>query len=441
MRIFTCFAVLFLALNEIVALEYHVVFDAKGRLVGKTEGSAKTGYENFGKGAYFVLRKGTADKKSPEYKRSVPALESGRTRWYEAGKNEHVKICPSDSSSRGIWLAKIQAEVDSSNCLCVFTDQFVRSVSALYIPDTSRRDIADTSWILIGQKIAPISEGTHRFFEGKEAPLRKMQNPESGYRDINFSYDLIVDAMEFRVGDAEWLIGSAETDSLIGKDLDFIDERKLFNRSSLSMETSEIYRLANARSARDGLDSVYRLLPKEVWEKSGLPFLDISERRNLVLVLDTSANGYRVPFFEEWAALQRAGGSGDFFWGNDYSLSGEVVKYEQLFKDTASAFCRPSGQKAPNPYGLYDVYGNALEYVLKRSFSGRYYHMIECQSDLKYDRSPVCSLFFDMVGYRASKRRKICIGEFDAEGNAVETCTPYMKRTFVKGFRLVRKLR
>lgn len=86
MRIFTCFAVLFLALNEIVALEYHVVFDAKGRLVGKTEGAAKIGCENFGKGAYFVLRKGTADKKSPEYKRSVPALESGRTRWYEAEK-------------------------------------------------------------------------------------------------------------------------------------------------------------------------------------------------------------------------------------------------------------------------------------------------------------------------------------------------------------------
>lgn len=441
MRIFTCFAVLFLVLSEVFALEYHVVFDAKGRLIGKTEGSAKIGYENFGKGAYFVLRKGTADKKSPEYKRSVPALESGRTRWYEAEKNEHVKICPSDSSSRGIWLAKIQAEVDSSNCLCVFTDQFVRSASALYISDTSRMESADTSWILVGQKIVPLSKGTHRFFEGKEAPLRKMQNPESGYRDINFSYDLIVDAMEFRVGDAEWLIGSAETDSLIGKDLDFIDERKLFNRSSLPMETSEIYRLANARSARDGLDSVYRLLPKEVWEKSGLPFLDISERRNLVLVLDTSANGYRVPFFEEWAALQRAGGSGDFFWGNDYSLSGEAVKYEQLFGNTASAFCRPSGQKAPNPYGLYDVYGNALEYVLKHSSSGRYHHMLECQTDLKYDRSPVCSLFFDMVGYRASKRRKICIGEFDAEGNVSETCTPYMKRTFVKGFRLVRKLR
>ncbi len=310
MKVFMCF-VLLLALNEIFALEYHVVFDAKGRLVGKTEGAAKIDYDNFGKGAYFVLRKSVTDKKSPEYKRSVPALEAGRTRWYEAEKNKHVKICPSDSSSRGIWLAKIQAEVDSSNCLCVFTDQFVRSLFALYVSDTSRMESADTSWILVGQKIVPLSEGTHRFFEGKEAPLRKMQNPESGYRDINFSYDLIVDATEFRVGDAEWLIGSAETDSLIGKDMDFIDERKLFDRSSLPMETSEIYRLANARSARDGLDSVYRLLPKDVWEKSGLPFLDISERRNLVLALDTSANGYRAPFFEEWAALQRAGGSGD----------------------------------------------------------------------------------------------------------------------------------
>ncbi len=295
MRIFICFV--FLALNEIFAQEYNAVFDAKGRLVGKTEGVAKIGYENFGKGAYFVLRKGTADKQPTEYKRPVPALETGRTRWYEAEKNEHIKICPSDSSSRGVWLAKIPSEVDSSNCFCVFTDPFVRSIFALYVSDTSRMESADTSWILVGQKIVPLSQGTHRFFEGKEAPLRKMQNPESGYRDINFSYDLIVDATEFRVGDAEWLIGSAETDSLIGKDMDFIDERKLFDRNSLPMETSEIYRLANARSARDGLDPVYRLLLKDVWEKSGLPFLDISERRNLVLVLDTSANGYRAPFF------------------------------------------------------------------------------------------------------------------------------------------------
>ena len=30
MKIFTCFAVLFLVLSEVFALEYHVVFDAKG---------------------------------------------------------------------------------------------------------------------------------------------------------------------------------------------------------------------------------------------------------------------------------------------------------------------------------------------------------------------------------------------------------------------------
>ena len=62
MKLFMCF-VLLLALNEIFALEYHVVFDANGRLVGKTEGAAKIGYDNFGKGAYFVLRKSAANKK------------------------------------------------------------------------------------------------------------------------------------------------------------------------------------------------------------------------------------------------------------------------------------------------------------------------------------------------------------------------------------------
>lgn len=223
----------------------------RGGLSEKQRARQKSVARISGKAPILYSAKALRIKKSPEYKRSVPALESGRTRWYEAEKNEHVKICPSNSSSGGVWLAKIPFEVDASNCLGVFTDQFVRSLFALYVPDTSRMEIADTSWILVGQKIVPLSKGTHRFFDGKEAPLRKMQNPESGYRDINFSYDLIVDATEFRVGDAEWLIGLAEADSLIGKDLDFIDERKLFDRSSLPMETSEIYRLANARSACD----------------------------------------------------------------------------------------------------------------------------------------------------------------------------------------------
>lgn len=367
----------------------------------------------------------------------APALKEGRTRWYETERNEYVRICPSDSLGKGRWQAKVPFEADSSNCLCVFTDQFVRSLLALYVPDTSRMDAADTNWILVGQKIAPLSQGTHRFFEGERMSLRK----KSEYKSVSFSYDLIVDATEFRFGDAEWLLGSEKTQSLIGKNLNLVDEKRLYNRSSLPMETSKIYLLANARSVRDGLDSVYRILSGEEWQKSGLPSVESFGQGKVVVAFDSSANGYRVPFYEEWAALQRAGGSGDFFWGNDNSLSGEVLKYEQQFGDTASAFCRPSGQKAPNPYGLYDVYGNALEYVLKRSSSVRYYHMLECQMGFEYDLSAACWLFFDMVGRRESERKKICMGEFDSDGKLVETCSPYKLRMFLDGFRLVRKLR
>lgn len=273
-------------------------------------------------------------------------------------------------------------------------------------------DAADTNWILVGQKIAPLSQGTHRFFEGERMSLRK----KSEYKSVSFSYDLIVDATEFRFGDAEWLLGSEKTQSLIGKNLNLVDEKRLYNRSSLPMETSKIYLLANARSVRDGLDSVYRILSGEEWQKSGLPSVESFGQGKVVVAFDSSANGYRVPFYEEWAALQRAGGS-------------------------ASAFCRPSGQKAPNPYGLYDVYGNALEYVLKRSSSVRYYHMLECQMGFEYDLSAACWLFFDMVGRRESERKKICMGEFDSDGKLVETCSPYKLRMFLDGFRLVRKLR
>lgn len=60
-----------------------------------------------------------------------------------------------------------------------------------------------------------------------------------------------------------------------------------------------------------------------------------------------------------------------------------------------------------NPFGLYDVYGNALEYVLiKNDASDNYSHALECRVSQEYDQSPACQLFFKMVKVEESKKKK-----------------------------------
>ena len=329
------------------------------------------------------------------------SLLQNRTRWFEVNRNEYIKICPLNFTEKGTWLFAFQAELDSLNCLCLFTDEFTRSVAALYIPDTSKKNLIDTNWILINQKIVNLSKGTHRVFYGKKIPSREKRNPESGFRNVSLSQDLIVDATEFSIGEAEWLER---------KKYDSIEHTGNKNQP---FETTNIYRYANARSIRDGLDSVYKILPIEQWRKTSLPFIE--KRLNDVVVIDTSANGYRIPFYEEWGALQQAGSQDDFFWGNE---------------------------KDPNPFGLYDVYGNALEYVLiKNDASENYSHALECRVSQEYDQSPACQLFFKMVKVEESKKKKICEVTFNEDGTLIERCTPYKQKKYVKGFRLVRKLK
>lgn len=415
--------------NNVFAIENNAVFDAMGRKVSNSTLSLDLNKQGvFDWNVYFVIKKRPSNHETRNFSVVQESLLQNRTRWFEVNKNEYVKICPLNFTEKGTWLLSFQAELDSLNCLCLFTDDFTRSVAALYIPDTSKKNLIDTNWILINQKIVNLSKGSHPVFYGKKIPSREKRNPESGFRNVLLSQDLIVDATEFSIGEAEWLER---------KKYDSIEHTGNKNQP---FETTNIYRYANTRSIWDGLDSVYKILPIEQWRKTSLPFIE--KRLNDVVVIDTSANGYRIPFYEEWGALQQAGSQDDFFWGDDNLLSGVVTKYEQIFGDSSRSFCNASGEKDPNPFGLYDVYGNALEYVLiKNDASENYSHALECRVSQEYDQSPACQLFFKMVKVEESKKKKICEGTFNEDGTLIEHCSPYKQKKYAKGFRLVRKLK
>ena len=325
--------------------------------------------------------------------------------WLEVEKNDTLKICM-DSKVR-TWDSKLDTEILNDSCLKIQVPTLigVQSINVKF-PDS---DSAYKINLAVGMKYLNFKDEETLY--GND--LRQMRPHEKKIVYVTGTYL----ADEYPVTDCE--ITQLMWDEIPLNPKDHQIEKEWSERKKSSMRNGKcdahdsaanmisLYmamKYANARSIREGLKPYYRFTAttekhihiithyhknrKDITVKPRYQYIEIfynftgyeepihqyviaqydftnHEDSTILVMVDSTSDGYRLPYYDEWMMLARGGEKNAMTpWCNNSAKIKDVSKYARFAKYKDEVKSEPVGQLQPNEYGLYDMLGLVEEHVL-----------------------------------------------------------------------------
>ena len=333
--------------------------------------------------------------------------------WLEMEKNTDYTIC-SDDANDGMWKSTDFSFRKVNDCVQLNSGNYVKSGKIWYVTNMGN---VHTFNLLVGMKYVDLSTKEHLLGSETIVDASYTRTGKRYFRDPMRSerIDKVLAVDKYKVTECEFIqtlwdsIPAQMNKNLFDNNNFWIEKKKRMKKDgycdvhdSAAVRIIFYYALvyANIRSLRDGFKPVYSLNKTEDERRSfkndssfnieNANFFESSfnDGKYIHVEIDKNADGYRLPYYDEWMALAgaRTGHYDDESLKDDSSRtaryawfgvveSGEYYatlnKEKRADKLILNHSCgewkqksRPVGMLVPNGYGLYDIFGLVCEKTL-----------------------------------------------------------------------------